>query len=167
MVFLQALLPKKTSVPLKRFLVLRGKKLQEKHPSIFNTFCQVLVNYLKSNVAHTDMRNLLFYLVGQPSLLTPKIFVNAFLDSDFSGNKNRTEIFHVRLERSRCRGFEEEYPYGGKDLWKVMTKDFSEMFSGEYPDSTEALAAALEKFPTKKQLVREWARENPSERMRR
>ena len=125
------------------------------------------MDYLKSNVAHTDMRNLLFYLVGQPSLLTPKIFVNAFLDSDFSGDKNRTKFFIYAWREAVAEALKEEYPYGGKDLWKVMAEDFSEIFSGEYPDSTEALAAALEKVPTKKQLEREWARENPSKRMRR
>ena len=58
-------------------------------------------------------------------------------------------------------GLKEEYPDGGRKLWAVMVHDLPDQFSGEYPSTDEARAAALKNFkPTKQDREEEWAKEN-------
>ena len=42
----------------------------------------------------------------------------------------------------------------------IMVKEYPDRFSGEFPSSENALAAVLEKFPTKQELEETWAKKN-------
>ena len=67
-------------------------------------------------------------------------------------------------------GLKEEYEFGGRRLWKVMVSEYPNQFSGEYPSTDGARAAALKGFkPTKQDREEAWNvsnAQNPQTKLR-
>ena len=77
--FFDNLAPWKDSKPLKRFLTLRGEEFNGKHPTVYETFCQELVDCLRLELNDPNGKKLMVELVAQPDLLTPVAFAKGFL----------------------------------------------------------------------------------------
>ena len=97
--------------------------------------------------------------MGQPSLLTPVAFAGGFLYT--ADDADRANFIKYGYKEAIEEGLKEEYPDGGRNLWKVMVNTFPNQFSGKYPSTDEARAAALKDFkPTKQDREEAWAKEN-------
>ena len=97
--------------------------------------------------------------MGQPSLVTTTAFAHGFLWDDH--DDYRSNFIKYGWREALEEGLKEKYPGGGRKLWAVMLHDFPNQFSGEYPSTDEARAAALENFkPTKQDLEEAWAARN-------
>ena len=70
------------------------------------------------------------------------------------------EFINYGWREAIAEGMKGDYDHGGRDLWEIMVKEYPERFSGEFPSSENALAAVLEKFPTKEELEETWAKKN-------
>ena len=83
---------------------------------------------------------------------------------DFCGvdhDNHRSNFIKYGWREALEEGLKEKYPGGGRKLWAVMLHDLPDQFSGEYPSTDEARAAALENFkPTKQDLEEAWAARN-------
>ena len=76
-------------------------------------------------------QKLLIGLVGQPSLLTPVAYAEGFLR--FADDTDRTSFIKYGYKEAIEEGLKEEYPRGGRKLWKVMVHDLPNQFSGGVP----------------------------------
>ena len=150
--FFGNLVPEKNSMPLKRFLAMWGEELGEKYPRLFKTFCLTLVHYLKLWPSYSSRRALLLDLIGQASLIAPIIFARTFLTHGEPYYVSQLDFIIYSCRETIAEGLKEEYPEGGRDLWKVMTETFPDQFYGEYPYSDEARKAVLARFKTKQQM---------------
>ena len=150
--FFRNFVPEKNSIPLMRFLAMRGEELGEKYPRLLKTFCLTLVHYLKLWPSYPSRRALLLDLIGQPSLITPIIFTEAFFRNGNPYPNNQLDFIIYGCRETMAEGLKEAYPKGGRDLWRVLTKTFPDQFSGEYPYSDEARNAVLARFKTKQQM---------------
>ena len=122
-------------------------------------FAKRLVGKLRWQLDNPASQKLLIDLVGQPSLLTPVAFAGGFLyDAD---DADRANFIKYGYKEALEEGLKEEYDDGGRRLWAVMVSKHPNQFSGEYPSTDEARAAALENFkPTKQDLEEAWAKRN-------
>ena len=152
----EKLVMKKDSAALKRFLTLRKEELNEGHPNIFEIMCQGMVLHLRVNTSDPHHERLLIDFVGQSSLITTTAFAHGFLWSDH--DDHRSNFIKYGWREALEEGLKEKYPDGGRKLWAVMLHDLPNQFSGEYPSTDEARAAALENFkPTKQDREEAWA----------
>ena len=157
--FSKKLVMEDDSAPLKRFITLRRKELSGEHPNIFEVMCQGMVSRLKFHTGNPNLKRLLIDFVGQSSLLTSAAFAHGFLWED-NGDYLPNFIKYGWREALE-EGLKEKYPAGGRKLWAVMQHRLPNQFSGEYPSTNEARAAALENFkPTKQDREEAWATRN-------
>ena len=153
--FSRRLIEKEDRALLKRFLTINKEKLDEGWPNIFEIMCQGMVFCLVARLGRQDHKKLLTDFVGQPSLITMTAFVNGFLEYDFDFCRSR--FIKYGYKEAIEEGLKEKYPGGGRYLWDVMLHDLPGQFSGEYPSTDEARAAALENFkPTKQDWELMW-----------
>jgi len=151
--------PGKNSMPLRRFLTLHGEEFSKKHPAIFNTFCEILVERLKCGLDNLDSQKLLNDLVGQPSLLTPVAFARGFLY--YLVDVDRISFIRYGYKEAIEEGLRKGYDGGGKDLWGAVVRMLPNQFSGRYPSTDGARTAVLENFePTKQDREEAWAARN-------
>ena len=155
--FFVAFPPEKNSMPLKRFIACRGEEFSKRCPFIFEAFCQALLCALKSKLFDADARKLLVDLAGQPLLITSAAFARVLSYTEAYATQAKfftygwREAIEVALEGE---------PRLGRHLWKVLVEKFPCAFSGEYPCTADARAAALRHIKTKQMLEDEWANEN-------
>ena len=146
-------------MPLKRFLTLHGEEFSKKHPAIFKTICEELVSNLRLQPDNPASQKLLTDLVGQPSLLTPAAFAKGFLHA--ADDTERARFIKYGYKEAIEEGLKGECLWGGRGLWAVMVSKYPKQFSGEYPNTDGARAAALKSFrPTKQDKEEEWINEN-------
>lgn len=157
--FFRVFVPERNSMPLKRFLTLYGEKFKERCLNIFEVFCQELVSYLKNRLYNPNSRQLLDDWTRQPSLLTPVILINGFLDCE--DDSYRYDFILYSWGEAIKEALKRKYEFGNESLWKVMVSEFSDTFSGEYPCTDEACTVALTRFRTTKQYLEgTWAKKN-------
>jgi len=156
--FFRELTPEKDSKSLKQFLTLKGEELNSKHPIVYEIFCQGLVGRLRWRLDDPNGKKLMVDLVGQPDVLTRTAFVKGFLDK--AEDEDQFHLITYGWKEAVQEGLKEEYRYGGRDLWSVMTNKFSGQFSGPYPDTDELRAVACQHLKTKQQREEEWNRKN-------
>ena len=153
--------PEENSTPLKRFLALYGEEYGNKHPAIFETFCEELVGKLRLRFDNPASQKLLIDLVGQPSLLTPVAFAGGFLYR--ASDASRTNFIKYAYKEAVEEGLKEKYPSGSRKLWAAMVSTLPDQFSGEYPNTDEARTTALKDFkPTKQDREEQWIAANAS-----
>jgi len=157
--FFEGIEPWEDSKSLKRFMTLQGEEFYNKHPTVYETFCQILVYRLRRKFDNPKARKLLVDLVAQPALLTPIAFVKGFLHG-YVHNTDRFNLIKYGWSEAIREGLKEEYEEGGELLWKVIMSKYPSDVSINYPLSDDVLAAVLKKFKTKGELEEEWSKEN-------
>ena len=159
--FIEMLVPEKNSMPLKRFLLLRGEDLKENYQTIFEIFCLSLMYYMRNELDDPCSKQLLVDLIGQHSLLTATIFADAFLDYDENNNDTHLLNFVTYGWREAiAEGLKERYRIGGDVLWNHLMYTFPGEFPEVYPPPDEVLKDILACFVTKQQLEEAWAKNN-------
>ena len=161
--FFTKLAPEKDNTQLLHFLNLRGEIFSKEYPSIFEIFCLVLVCRLQKGHDDPNSQKLLVDLTARPSLLTPKVFVKAFI-SPYRDYYKKDFVTYAWRE-AVAEALEEESRYGDgygrmDGVWKQMMNTFPGEFPEVYPPSDEVNAAVLARFKTKQQLEETLAKEN-------
>ena len=141
MVSLKDTLPRRTACHSSDFLPFTEKSSAKSIPTFSKTICQRLVGRLKWRLDNPASQKLLIDLVGQPSLLTPVAFARGFLY--LADDADRANFIKYGYKEAIEEGLKEEYPYGGRKLWKVMVSKYPNQFSGEYPSTDKARSIAL------------------------
>ena len=89
---------------------------------------------------------------------------------DAAGDTSRANFIKYGYKEALEEGLKEEYDDGGRKLWNVMVSKYPDQFSGEYPSTDEARAAALKNFkPTKQDREEQWIvsnAQNPQTKLR-
>lgn len=163
--FFTKLAPEKDTAQFLHFLNLRGEIFSKEYPSIFAIFCLVLVCRLQKGLDDPNSQKLLLDLTAQPSLLTPKVFVKAFI-SPYRDYYKKDFVTYAWRE-AVAEALEEESRYGDgygrmDGVWKHMMNTFPGEFPEAYPPSDEVNAAVLARFKTKRQLEEAWTKQNAS-----
>ena len=153
--FMELFAPEKNNVSDKLFLFLHREEFNSDCRSIFEAFCLSLVKYLKCRLDDPNARQLLIKLVGQPSLLRPKIFAKAFLTR--YRDYHRKHFVTYGWREAIAEGLKEEYAGGGKALWNLIMGKFPDHSPKKYPPSNETLIVILANFKTKQQMEEEYA----------
>ena len=142
--------PEKDNMPLKRFLTLHGEEFGRKHPATFETICERLVLNLKWRLDSLASQKLLIDLVGQHSLLTPVAFAEGFLHT--ANDIQRANFIKYGYREALEEGLTRRKYLGGRMyLWDLMVSTLPNQFSGKFPKTDKARAAALRSFKHTKQ----------------
>jgi len=158
--FSERLIKNGDTAPLKRFLTINKVELDEGWPNMLEVVCQRMVLCLMVRLRLPDYEKLLVDFVGQPSLITTTAFANGFLGYD--RDEVRSNFINYGWREAIEEGLKEKYLGGGRKLWDFMARMFPTHFSGEYPNTDEALVAVLKHFKTKGDRELEWALANVS-----
>ena len=150
--------PGSNRASLKRFLTLYGGQFSESYPDIFEVFCGKLAFASKEWYSDPSTKKPLVDLIGQPSILAPTALATELLMED----GHQIEFIEYGWNETIAEGLRGNYRNGGRRLWRTMVKEYPDRFSGAFPSSENALAAVLEKFPTKQELEETWAKKNAS-----
>jgi hypothetical protein len=152
--FLRNLAPENDDMALRRFLAHCEDEFRTNHSDILDAFCQKLVEYLRNRLDKPKAANLLIDMIGQHSLLTPKVFTKGFLYGAL--NKDRSNFIKYGWAEALQEGLKREYEYGGSEkLWQAMGGERSGQLTEKFPETEEGRAIACKRFPTKKQKEEE------------
>ena len=136
--------PEKDSMPLKRFLTLLRRRVQQKASRHFRDYLPKISGEVEIELDNPASQKLLIDLVGQPSLLTPVACARGFLYS--ADDTDRANFIKYGYKEAIEEGLKEEYPGGGGELWAVMVSTFPNQFSGEYPSTDEARSSCSQEL---------------------
>jgi hypothetical protein len=151
-IFVNNLKPEENAITLKRFLTFHGEEFRSKHSGIFELFLQKLVNRLTSGYVDPLSERLLIDLVGQPSLLTPTIFISGFPFLILSDN------FPNFIKYGWREAFLEARKMKCIALTQTGTIELPGKISHMSPD--EILDYIFGRFPTKQDREDTWFKEN-------
>ena len=139
---------------VKRFLVLHGGELNEKHPVIHQVFCEQLGQYVRKRFNDSEAREFLTDLERQLVPLSVRDFAGGLLE--YNG------IFKMTfyLEGLEWRELYEALLFNdeerGETLWSIMKDGNSPKCSGDYPSSNDARKAFMSGFKSRRELQMGW-----------